>query len=133
MLSTRMLATICGGGMVMMPTDLELTPQAASQVRNQISCVPPGKVMANVTSFLDCTDFMAAATFLVSLKPTRPQKSFESVMAWPLLFNIMAIRISEPAFPPMPSYTEKGMENKQCAPSSSPFNILSRTLAQDAS
>src|SRR5688572_3688231 len=119
--------------MVIIPTDFELMPQAASQVRNQISCVPPGKVWANVTSFLDCTDFTAAATFFISLNPTRPQKSFDSVMAWPLLFNIMAMRISEPALPPMPSYTEKGMENKQCAPSSSPFKILSRTLAHEAS
>src|ERR1044072_1560199 len=128
-----MLATICGGGMVIMPTDLAFTPHAASQVRNHISCVPPGKVCANVTSFLDCTDFTAAATFFRSLNPTRPQKSFESVMAWPLLFNIMAMRISEPALPPMPSYTEKGIEKRQCAPSSSPFNTLSRTLAHEAS
>src|ERR1700737_1875067 len=45
----------------------------------------------------------------------------------------MAIFISEPALPPIPVYTDMGIENRQCAPSSSPFNNLSRILAQEAS
>ncbi|MNX25118.1 hypothetical protein D3C86_551590 [compost metagenome] len=90
--------------------------------------------MANVTSF---SAFNLAATtgetLFICLKPTFPQKSFESVMACPFTFNIIAIFISDPAFPPTPVYTENGIEYKQCAPSNSPVRILSRTFAQDDS
>ena len=89
--------------------------------------------MANVTSLRACTAFTVAATLFTSLKPTMPQKSFESVIPCPLLLITIAIFISEPALPPIPVYTDKGIEKRQCAPSNSPFKILSRTLAHEAS
>src|SRR5678810_1235838 len=91
MLSTLIFATICGGGMVIIPTDLELILHAASQFLNHISCVPPGNVIAKVTSLRPCTFLTAAATLFISLKPTSPQKSFDSVIDWPLLFSTIAI------------------------------------------
>src|SRR6187549_3269393 len=54
-------------------------------------------------------------------------------MDCPLLLSTIAIFISFPATPPTPVYTESGIENKQCAPSISPFNILSLTTAHEAS
>ena len=58
-----------------------LTPAAASQLRNQMSCVPPGKVIAKVTSLPAFNlAFTTEATLFVCLNPTFPQKFFDSVM-----------------------------------------------------
>src|SRR5687767_3706014 len=115
MLSTFMLATICGGGIVLIPTFLGSMPVASNQVRNQRSCVPPGKVMANCTCLAAFNLSTAPPIFDNSFVPTRSQNLLDSVIAWPLLFSIMATFMTSPALPPTPLYTEKGILNKQCA------------------
>ncbi len=41
------LATICGGGMVMILREVASTSAALSQYRSHMSCVPPGNVMVS--------------------------------------------------------------------------------------
>lgn len=78
------------------------TPVAASQYRSHISWVPPGKVIAKVTSFRAFSAFTALATLSTSRNPTELQKSLERVMACPLLLRTIAMGISLPAVPPTP-------------------------------
>ena len=52
MLPASMFATICGGGIGLIFVLFGSMPAAASERCSQMSCVPPGKVMANVGSFV---------------------------------------------------------------------------------
>jgi hypothetical protein len=62
-----------------------------------MSWVPPGKVIAKVTSFLLLRLLTASLTPSVTPYFTLPLKSLESVIACPLLFRVMATYISLPA------------------------------------
>src|SRR5262245_39197869 len=108
-LSTFMLATICGGGMVIRLTSLSgLIPPDASQYLVHMACVPGGKVIANVngspaalarsTCGFKSFAVLTPAFFSVLL----------SVIACPLRFSIQGMTIGFTGEPKSPIVEANG-------------------------
>src|SRR5262245_22649170 len=129
-----MLATICGGGIVIRLTSLSgLIPPEASQYRVHMACVPGGNVIAKA---IGSPEAFARSTYgfrsLGVLTPASLSLLF-SVIAWPLRFSSHGTTMGLTGDPSRPIDDARGIPKSMCVAWFSPMLILSRIAAHEAS
>jgi hypothetical protein len=129
-----MLATICGGGIVIKLTSLSgLMPPDASQYRIHIACVPGGNVMANVSGSPAAFALSASGLICEGCFTPAAFSLLFSVMAWPFRFSSHGMTIGFTGDPASPIVEASGMPISMCVAWFSPSDSLSRMTAHDAS
>ena len=136
---TFILATICGGGTMMVSTSLlGSMPPAASQYLIHKSCVPPGNVTA-ILAAAPAAFFLAKASLSSDASsPTfKSAYSLETEMPWPSRLSRAKIFIGTGLFCVIvPSVIRYGIGVRICAPSmplpAEPRTKLSRVAPHEA-
>ncbi len=133
-LSTFMLATICGGGMVMRFTSRSgLMPPDASQYLSHMAWVPGGNVIAKVSGSPAALAFSASSLIAAGVFAPAALSLLLRVMAWPLRLRSHGVIIGLTGDPARPMVEASGMPRSMCVAWFSPIVSLSRMTAQEAS